>query len=135
MPNSSITIDGITLDIDPADYTINDGVRRGSIHKLVGPGTVYQDRGFDVTDLRISMKGRLTTLATVSALMASYAKIGHTFHFTDFKGNDLICLYAPGEKSLTLKPIVGSNRGWEYEILLCVVSATAWLSSSFPPNA
>lgn len=132
---ASITLDSITLDLDPANYIINEGVRRGSIHKLVDGGTIFQDRGFDVSDLRLALKGRLTSLATVQALMASYRKTGHSFHFTDFKGNDLVCIFTPGEKSLEINPITGSNVGWEYSISLCVISATSWLSSSFPPNA
>ena len=68
---ASVTLDGITLDLDPQNYVINEGTRRGSIHKKIDGSTLFQDFGFDVTDLRISLKGQLTELATVQALMAS----------------------------------------------------------------
>lgn len=131
---SQITLDGITLDLDPEDYVPIDGPRRGSVHPQVGGGTIFQDRGVDPTDIRISLKGRLTLLATVTALYATYRKTGYIFRFTDFKGNDLQCIFEPG-KPFTIKPIKGSNTGWEYTLNLCCVSVTTWLGASFPPTS
>lgn len=133
--NSEVVLDGITLDLDPEDYVIFDGIRRGSIHRLITGSTIFQDRGFDVTDMRLTLKGKLTELATVQALVASYRLEGNVFQLTDFKGNDFQCIFTPGEKSLVLTPIRGSGAGWTYSIQLCVISATSFLSSSFPPPA
>lgn len=132
--SSSITLDGLTLDLDPQNYTPIDGARRGSIHPQVGGGTIFQDRGFDATDARISMKGKLTNQATVYSLYAIYRKVGHIFRLTDFKGNDVQCIFEPG-KGLQISPLDGSNIGWEYTINLCVVSVTQWLGNSFPATS
>lgn len=138
--SSLVTLDGTALDLDPAKLSISEP-RRGSIHQTIdtqdqsGPGTVFQDRGIDPTDIRIALKGRLIKLATVVALEASYRKTGHVFRYTDYKGNDFQVIFEPGQKSYDLETIQGSNVGWEYTISLCVVSITSWLGGAFPPTS
>lgn len=132
--SSLVTLDGTALDLDPTKLSFSEP-RRGSIHQLIDPGTIFQDRGIDPTDIRISLKGRLVKLATVVALEALYRKTGHVFRYTDFKGNDFQVIFEPGQKSYELETITGSNIGWEYTISLCVVSITSWLGGTFPPTS
>lgn len=132
---STVILDGLTLDLDPTTYKVLGGKRRGAAFPQVGGSTIFQDRGFDGTDIKVSMNGQLTSAATVDTLMATYRKVGYIFTFSDFKGNIFQCIFEPGEESFVLEPLRGSNIGWTYTILLRVVTVTQWLGSSFPATS
>jgi len=125
---SQIKLDGIPLDIDPEKYTMLGGKRRGSVHRTIDGGTVYQDRGFSATDMSILLSGRLTDVTTLRALFAIYRKTGYTFNFEDFKGNIFVVCFTPGVESFSAEPIHGSNRAYAFQISLSVVSVTKWLN-------
>lgn len=131
---ANVIIDGTTLDLDPESWIVNEGERRGSTHKTVNGSTFFQDFGFDVTDIRIAAKGKLTSLATVQALLATYRKTGYQFRVQDFKGNDLTCIFEPKSK-LPLEPIRGSTIGWTYSFSLAVVACTTYLGQALPPTS
>jgi hypothetical protein len=124
---SQVKLNGIPLDIDPDRYTMLGGRRRGSVHKIIDGGTVYQDRGFDASDMSIILSGSLTDVTTLKALFAVYRKTGFTFTFEDFKENSFEVCFTPGNESFLVEPIKGSNRAYSYQILLSVVSVNTWL--------
>jgi hypothetical protein len=133
-PVSTIKLNNIPLDIDPDDLVLIDGRRRGSVHRIIGGGTVYQDRGADPTDMLVTLTGNLVNLTTLQALYALYRKTALEFQFEDFKGNKFQVVFTPGERSFVAKPLRGSGMGWSYQISLSVVSITAWLgvTSGYP---
>lgn len=119
---SEVKINNIALDLDPVDYLMVGGTRRGSVHRVIGGGTVIQDRGFSETDQRIALSGQLTSLTTVRALYALYRATAGVYSFVDFKGNEYTVAFVPGMESFTFKPIRGSNSGYTYSMHLIVVS-------------
>jgi len=134
--SSQVSLNGIPLDIDPEEYIPIGGRRRGSVFRLIDGGTVYQDRGIDASDLIIQVVGRITSLTTLKSLYALYRKIGTTFTFIDFKGNQFTVIFSPGQESFVVSPIRGSTVGWEYRMLLSVVSVEKWLGDigGFPSS-
>ena len=64
---SQVKLDAIALDIDPDNYVMLGGRRRGSVHRLIDGTTVYQDRGINPTDLVIQLSGVLTDVATLKS--------------------------------------------------------------------
>lgn len=130
MPASQVVLDDITLDLDPENLIFLDGTRRGSVHRTIDGGTVFQDRGFSATDMRIQLGGMLTSDTTVQSLFALYRITGKTFTYTDWKGNEFTVCFTPGQPSFTAKPIPGSSIGWTYAISLSVVSVTKWMNDS-----
>jgi hypothetical protein len=133
---SQIKLDNIPLDIDPESYVMLGGRRRGSVHKTLDGGTVFQDRGFSASDMTISLSGSLTDVTTLRALFALYRKTGHSFPFIDFKGNAFTCVFTPGAESFHVEPIHGSNRAYSYTMALSVVSVETWLEDDegLPPS-
>lgn len=133
---SQIKLDGIPLDIDPQNYVMLGGRRRGSIHPVIDGGVVIQDRGFSAGDMTLSLSGQITNLTTLQALFAIYRRTAHTFIFEDFKDNIFVVCFTPGVESFTASPIQGSNRGYTFNISLMVVSVTKWLNnvSGLPPS-
>lgn len=131
---SQVVLDSIALDIDPNSYSpLVGGRRRGVVLRIIDGTTVYQDRGFNESDLIINFQGQLTSIDTVKALLNVYIKQGHVFTFQDFKGNIFNVIFTPGTNSFDLTPIQGSNIGWEYSISLSIISVATWLQSgSFP---
>lgn len=130
---SSVTLGGITWDIDPEQYSMLGGTRRGSVHKIVDGDTAFQDRGFTVKDSVITLSGQLTSAVTVKAIWALFtAASGTTYTFTDYKGNIFTVLFMPGQESFTVKPIRGSNLAFEYSMTLAVVSVSQWFNGSSP---
>jgi hypothetical protein len=127
---SQITLDNIALDIDPSEYVMLGGRRRGSIHRTIDGGTVYQDRGINETDLTIQMSGMLTDITTLKALYAIYRKIGHQITLVDFKGNVFTVVFTPGMESFRAKPNYGSNVSYSYTMSFNVVAVATWLSTS-----
>lgn len=134
---SQVLLDNIALDLDPEEYIPLSGKRRGSVHRCIDGTTVIQDRGIDETDLIIQLSGKLTSAVTLKSLYALYRLTGKTFTFKDFKNNEFTVVFTPGVDSFSVAPLRGSNIGWEYKIMLSVVSVNTWfgLSSSFPPSA
>lgn len=132
---STFTLNGTPLDLDPTDYDMLGGRRRGSIHKIIGGGTVIQDRGIDVTDLVIQMQGQLINQSTLDALYTLYRLTGSEFTFVDDKGNSFQVVFTPGVESFKAKPIRGSQRGFAYIMQLSVRSVNTWLTEigGFPP--
>jgi hypothetical protein len=133
---SAIKLNDIPLDIDPENYQLFDGRRRGSVHRLVDGGSVFQDRGFDPTDMVISIRGKLTSQVTLQALCALYRLTASEFSLKDFKGNEFQVVFTPGDKSFSVSPIYGSNKGYEYTMSLSVVSVTKWFDEAggFPSS-
>ena len=133
---SQVKLDNIALDIDPDNYAMLGGKRRGSIHRIIDGTTVYQDRGINQSDLTIQLSGTLTDVTTLKALYAVYRKIAHSFKFEDFKGMQMTVVFTPGVDSFTIKPIYGSNHGYTYTISLSVVSVDVWFNTSlgFPSD-
>lgn len=130
---SSVTLAGVQWDVDPTEYNMLGGARRGSVHKLVTDETAFQDRGFFVSDGVIRLSGRFTDVETMKSLWALYAGVGGTpMTFTDFKGNSFEVLFTPGQESFTVKPIQGSNLGFEYTMSLSIVSVNSWFNGSSP---
>lgn len=127
---SQIKLDNIALDIDPESYQLLNGRRRGSVHRLIDGGTVYQDRGINPSDLTIALSGKLTDVTTLKALYAIYRKLAYSFVFEDFKGMKMTVVFTPGTDSFHVEPIYGSNRGYTYAIQLSVVSVDTWFSTS-----
>ena len=127
---SQVTLAGIALDIDPDNYAMLGGKRRGSIHRMIDGSTVYQDRGMNESDLTIQLSGKLTDVTTLQALYAIYRKLGYAFTFTDFKGMSMTVVFTPGTESFSAKPIYGSNISYTYTIQLSVVSVDVWFSTS-----
>jgi hypothetical protein len=134
---SQVTLDGIALDIDPDNYAMLGGKRRGSVHRIIDGTTVYQDRGINPSDLTISLSGKLTNVTTLQALYAIYRKLGYSFTFTDFKGMSMTVVFTPGTESFAIKPIYGSTISYTYTIQLSVVSVNVWFSTSlgFPADS
>lgn len=132
---SSVTLNGIALDIDPETYLIN-SPRRGSVHKILDGGTVYQDRGVSESDIVVTMTGQLINLTTLQALYSLYRKTNTEFAFSDFKGNTFQVVFRPGAESFNFQPIRGSNRAYTFTIILGVVSVTKWFDGvgSFPSS-
>ena len=126
---SQIKLGGIPLDIDPDDYGMVGGARRGSTHRTIAGGTVIQDRGFVEADQRIVLTGRLTSLTTLKGLYALYRTTG-TMTFEDYKGNAYTVVFVPGMDSFIFKPIRGSNIGYEYTMHLQVVTVTKRLGDT-----
>lgn len=129
---SQVVLDSIALDIDPNNYVMIGGRKRGSVHRIIDGSTVYQDRGISASDLTIQISGVLTSLTTLQALYAIYRKTSHSFTLTDFKGNVFTVIFTPGAESFTAKPIYGSNIAYTYALQLSVVSITTWLGGAFP---
>ncbi len=130
----TIYIAGIQLDLDPKNYKIYDGTRRGSIHRLVDGTSEFQDRGIDLSDVRIELSGELINLTTIYALQQQYVLIGNQMTYTDFKGNNWNVIFQPGVNSLTYEPILGSTRGYTYTIKLVIVSVNTngWFGQAYP---
>lgn len=120
--SSLVVLNSIALDIDPDNYMLLGGKRRGSVHKTVDGSTVFQDRGFDETDGIIQLSGQLTSVETVKSLLTLYKLTAKSFTFTDFKNNQYTVVFTPGEESLQVLPIRGSNIGYTYKIMLSIVS-------------
>jgi hypothetical protein len=137
MAVSEVKLNSIALDIDPDNYIMLGGRRRGSVHRLIDGSTVYQDRGIDETDLTIQLSGVLTDVDTLKALYALYRLKDTQFTFEDFKGMKMTVVFVPGTESFSAKPIYGSNRAFTYAMLLAVVSVDVWFNTSlgFPPAA
>lgn len=133
---NQVIIDTVILEVDPEVYSAVNGKRRGSVHKLIGGGTLVQDRGFDPTDMLIEFSGKIIELATVQGLMAVYRKTGYVFRFSDFKGTAGTAVFEPQE-GMELDVIHGSNIGWTYKIKLRVQTITDWLgiAGSLPPSS
>jgi hypothetical protein len=133
---SQVTIDGVALDIDPSDYVMLGGSRRGSIHRTIDGGTVFQDRGINVTDLVIQISGMFTSVTTLKAIYAIYRKIGHQATLVDFKGNTFTVVFTPGAESFRAQPIYGSNAGYTYTMTLNVVAVVNWFGTvgGFPSS-
>ena len=134
---SEVKLNGIALDIDPTDYVMLEGRRRGSVHRLIDGTTVYQDRGINPTDLIIQLSGTLTDVTTLKALYALYRQISTEFTFEDFKGMKMTVVFTPGVSSFRVTPIYGSNMAYTYTMLLSVVSVDVWFSTSlgFPADS
>lgn len=130
----AVILDNITLDLDPETLIINEGERRGSEHKTVNGSTFFQDFGFDVTDLRITLRGKLTSQTVMQNLWALWRKTGHQFRYQDFRGNDLTVIFAPKSKFPISAPR-GSTVAWEYEIRLAVIAASTYVGASFPSTS
>ena len=126
-PQSLVTINGVPLDIDPDAYTPIEGRRRGSVHKLVGGGTLVQDFGINEGDMTVQFSGMTINTATRQALYALYRKTGAVYRFTDFYDNDFQVRFEPGEQSLQMEMVKGSASGWKYTIKLRVISVTKQL--------
>lgn len=128
---SQVTLGGVTFDLDPDEYIPLDGVRRGSVHRLIDGTRIVQDRGYTLTgDGTLILRGRFTTLVTLNAILALYtAAAGTSYTLTDFKDNQFTVIFAPG-KSMTLTPITGSNAGWQYQIDLIVTAVTKLLGTT-----
>ena len=133
---SQVTLNGIALDIDPENYAMLGGKRRGSVHRMIDGTTVYQDRGINPTDLVIQFSGKLINVTTLQALYALYRLTGYTFEFTDFKGMHMTVVFTPGAESFKAEPIYGSTISYTYTIQLSVVSVDVWFNTSlgFPSN-
>lgn len=133
---SQVTLDNVILEIDPDVYSPIGGKRRGSVHKLIGGGTVVQDRGFDPTDMLIEFSGKTVQLTTVQGLMSVFRKTSYSFPFTDFKGMAATVVFEPQE-GLELSVIHGSNSGWTYKVKLRVISVQTWLgvAGGFPATS
>ena len=133
---SQVVIDNIALDIDPEDYVMLGGQRRGSVHRVIGGTTVYQDMGINPSDLIIQMSGKFIDVTTLKSIYAIYRKTGHQITLTDFKGNNFTVIFVPGVESFQVKPIYGSAQGYLYVMTFSVVSVNTWFSTSggFPPN-
>ena len=133
---SQVTLDNVILEIDPEVYSAINGKRRGSVHKLIGGGTVIQDRGFDATDMLIEFAGKTIQLSTVQGLMAVFRKTAYSFSFSDFKGTVATVQFEPQE-GLELDVIHGSNSGWTYKVKLRVISIQTWLGipGGLPPTS
>jgi hypothetical protein len=134
--SSQVTLNGIALDIDPEEYVPLGGRRRGSVFRLIDGGTVYQDRGISASDLVIQVVGRITNVTTLKSLYALYRKAATTFTFIDFKGNQFTVIFTPGQESFVVSPIRGSNIGYDYRMLLSVVSVEKWFGDigGFPSS-
>ena len=123
--STNVSINGIELPCDPDELNFG-GKKRGSVHRLIDGGTVVQDRGFNVGDQTIQVKGRLfdnNSSTKVKALYALY-RASATFAYTDFKGNSGQVTFMPGTESLRVRPVKGSSVGYEYELFLQVVSGS-----------
>ncbi len=133
----TIYIAGIQLDIDPKNYKIFSGSRRGSIHKLVDGTSEFQDRGIDLSDIRVELSGELINLTTIYSLNQQYNKIGNQMTYTDFKGNNWNVIFQPGVEAFAFEPILGSTRGYTYTIKLVIISVNSngWYGQSYPPNS
>lgn len=121
---SEVTLNGIHLDIDPDNYEMFGGKRRGAALRTLDGGTVYQDRGFNETDGLIQMTGKFTDETTLVNLLKLYKIVGTAFTFVDFKGNQYQVVFTPGQDSCIVSPIQGSDRGFLYKISLSIVSVT-----------
>lgn len=126
---SQVVLGGVTLDLDPSEYTPLDGVRRGAVHRLIDGTRIVQDRGYSLTgDGVVTLKGLMINLATVQALLALYNGTG-THTLTDFKDNEFVVAFAPG-KPFPVTPIQGSGRGWQYQIELIIMEVVKVLGVS-----
>lgn len=134
---SQVKLDNIALDIDPENYQMLGGRRRGSVHRIIDGSTVYQDRGINPSDLTIALSGKLTNVTTLQALYAIYRKLAYSFVFEDFKGMRMTVVFTPGVESFMATPLYGSNLGYTYSVQLSVVSVETWFSTSlgFPSDA
>jgi hypothetical protein len=134
---SQVKLNSIPLDIDPDNYIMLGGRRRGSVHRLIDGDTVYQDRGINPSDLVVQISGVLTDVNTLKALYALYRLKGYSFTLEDYKGMQMTVVFSPGAESFTAKPIYGSNIAYTYTMLLSVVSVDVWFSTSlgFPADS
>lgn len=117
----SVKIGGIEITCDP-DELIFGGRKRGSVHRCIDGSTVIQDRGFSEGDQTIQLKGRIISNTVVQALFALYRAVGGQYSYTDFKGNSATVAFVPGMDSFTVRPIKGSNVGYDYTMSLIVIS-------------
>jgi hypothetical protein len=124
---SSVTLGAVTFDIDPLEYTPLLAVRRGSVHRMIDGTTVIQDRGAFLNDNEITLRGHFTQIATVQALENMYLTAGGQYTFTDFKGNEFLVCFCPGEASFVVSPIRGANNSWDYTMKLRVLSVVKLL--------
>lgn len=125
--STNVSISGIELPCDPDELNFG-GKKRGSVHRTIDGGTVIQDRGFNAGDQTIQIKGRIfdnNSSTKVKALYALY-RSSAPFTYTDFKGNSASVVFIPGVESLRVRPVKGSNLGYEYELFLMVVSGTVF---------
>lgn len=127
---STVTLGGITFDLDPESYQMLDGKRRGSVHRMLDGTTVYQDIGIPPSDLVITFSGTFINLATLKSLWALYRNPGVPMTFVDFKGNQFSALFTPGINSFQIEPIRGSNSAYKFKISLSVISVLYWFSTS-----
>ena len=124
---SQVTINSIALDIDPSNYLMISGRRRGSVHRLIDGGTVYQDRGMNATDYTLQLSGMFTDKNTLKSIFALY-QAGTALTIVDFKGNTFSAIFTPGVDSFQVTPIYGSNIAFNYTMLLSITSAPTWLA-------
>jgi hypothetical protein len=139
----TVFIGGIQLDIDPDDYNIISGKRRGSVHQLITPSTIngtmtmIQDFGVDMGDFSVEIRG-VAFDSTIAALLALYRLTNYSFIVTDFKYNNYTAQFEPGEESFKASTVAGSQDAWTYFIKLRIVvwNSTETVSgstSTFPP--
>lgn len=130
---ANIVIDDLTLTIDPNNYSLIGGKRRGSVHRLLNGGTVVQDMGFSANDMEIQMSGVAHNHSTLRRLMELY-EAGGPYTMTDFYGNEFSVRFVPGLESFNAQMVRGSGNAFNYNLLLIVVNCTKWLGvdSSFP---
>ena len=126
MAYSTVSLGGVTLDIDPAHYVMLDGRRRGAVHRMLDGSTVFQDRGIDPTDLTIIIDGTLTSTTTLKALWALYRAVQTEYVLIDFKGNQFSVIFTPGINAFHVDPPKGSNLSYNYKITLSVVRVITW---------
>lgn len=115
---SHITLDAIQLKIDPKVYEPYTFPRRGSVLRCIDGSTVVQDNGFSATDVVIRLEGEIADVTVVAALRAKYAVKATAMTFTDWYGNVYSVLFVPGQNSLDIRPIQGTDSGFTFALLL-----------------
>jgi hypothetical protein len=124
MSIDTVKINGIDLVCDPDEISFG-GSRRGSVKKCIDGSTIIQDRGFNVGDQTIQLKGRTynkDSYNVITALYALYRASAGPYTYSDFKGNSATVVFTPGTEALRVRPIKGSFHAYEYEMALTVVT-------------
>jgi hypothetical protein len=129
---STVSLGGVTFDLDPDTYTPLIPNRRGSVHQIVDEEAVFQDLGIKKSDMQLTLSGKLSDVDTLIALWALYCAAAGTQHtFIDYLDNTFTVVFAPGD-SFTVEKITGSGIGYEYTMVLNVVSITSFFGGADP---